>query len=97
MTKALFLVDSYLKESPATVVSVKDGKYVSLDQTEVNHMQGNMRLPSDSEFQHRKHHTYTVRQLRLHSLLQARIASSSSTLGKPFFSSHKSRRTISLA
>jgi len=33
MTKALFLVDSYLKESPATVVSVKDGKYVSLDQT----------------------------------------------------------------
>ena len=33
MTKALFLVDSYLKESPATVVSVKDGKYVRLDQT----------------------------------------------------------------
>jgi misacylated tRNA(Ala) deacylase len=33
MTKALFLIDSYLKESPATVVSVKDGKYVSLDQT----------------------------------------------------------------
>ena len=33
MTKALFLVDSYLKESPATVVSVKDGKYVILDQT----------------------------------------------------------------
>jgi misacylated tRNA(Ala) deacylase len=33
MTKALFLVDSYLKESPATVVSVKDGKYVLLDQT----------------------------------------------------------------
>jgi len=33
MTKALFLVDSYLKESPATVVSVKDGKYVVLDQT----------------------------------------------------------------
>jgi misacylated tRNA(Ala) deacylase len=33
MTKALFLVDSYLKESEATVVSVKDGKYVILDQT----------------------------------------------------------------
>jgi misacylated tRNA(Ala) deacylase len=33
MTKALFLVDSYLKESPATVVSVKDGKFVTLDQT----------------------------------------------------------------
>jgi misacylated tRNA(Ala) deacylase len=33
MTKALFLEDSYLKESPATVVSVKDGKYVTLDQT----------------------------------------------------------------
>lgn len=33
MTKALFLVDSYLKEAPATVVSVKDGKFVTLDQT----------------------------------------------------------------
>ena len=33
MTKALFLSDSYLKESPATVVSVKDDKYVTLDQT----------------------------------------------------------------
>ncbi|HII85253.1 TPA: alanyl-tRNA editing protein [Candidatus Bathyarchaeota archaeon] len=33
MTKALFLSDSYLKESPTTVVSVKDGKYVTLDQT----------------------------------------------------------------
>lgn len=33
MTKALFLVDSYLKESEAAVVSVKDGKYVVLDQT----------------------------------------------------------------
>ncbi|MCW3997651.1 MAG: alanyl-tRNA editing protein AlaXM [Candidatus Bathyarchaeota archaeon] len=33
MTKALFLVDSYLKESPATVVSVKDEKYIILDQT----------------------------------------------------------------
>ncbi len=33
MTKALFLVDSYLKEFPATVVSVKDGKFVTLDQT----------------------------------------------------------------
>jgi misacylated tRNA(Ala) deacylase len=32
-TKALFLVDSYLKESEATVVSVSDGKYVVLDQT----------------------------------------------------------------
>ena len=33
MTKALFLVDSYLKESKATVISVKNGKYVILDQT----------------------------------------------------------------
>jgi Ser-tRNA(Ala) deacylase AlaX len=33
MSKALFLSDSYLKESSATVVSVKDGKYVTLDQT----------------------------------------------------------------
>jgi len=33
MTNALFLGDSYLKECPATVVSVKDGKYVILDQT----------------------------------------------------------------
>ncbi len=31
MTKALFLVDSYLKESNAIVVSVKDGKHVILD------------------------------------------------------------------
>lgn len=33
MTNALFLVDSYRKESLATVVSVKDGKYVVLNQT----------------------------------------------------------------
>jgi misacylated tRNA(Ala) deacylase len=33
MATALFLSDSYLKESPATVVSVKDEKYVILDQT----------------------------------------------------------------
>ena len=33
MTKALFLEDSYLKETPAVVVSVKDGEYVTLDQT----------------------------------------------------------------
>jgi misacylated tRNA(Ala) deacylase len=33
MTKALFLADSYLKECEATVVSVKDDKYVVLDQT----------------------------------------------------------------
>ena len=33
MAKALFLEDSYLKECDATVVSVKDGKYVVLDQT----------------------------------------------------------------
>ena len=32
-TNALYLEDSYLKESSATVVSVKDGKYVTLDQT----------------------------------------------------------------
>jgi misacylated tRNA(Ala) deacylase len=33
MTKALFLEDSYLREALAKVVSVKDGKYVILDQT----------------------------------------------------------------
>lgn len=33
MTKALYLEDSYLKECDATVVSVKDGKYIVLDQT----------------------------------------------------------------
>jgi len=33
VTKALFLVDSYLREYEATIVSVKDGKYVVLDQT----------------------------------------------------------------
>lgn len=33
VTKALYLEDSYLKECDATVVSVKDGKYVILDQT----------------------------------------------------------------
>ena len=44
MTKALFLIDSYLKECSAAVVSVKDEKYVTLDQTVfypkggVNHM-----------------------------------------------------------
>ncbi len=33
MTNALYLSDSYLKECNATVVSVKEGKYVVLDQT----------------------------------------------------------------
>lgn len=33
MPKALFLVDSYLKEYPASVVSVKNGKHIILDQT----------------------------------------------------------------
>jgi misacylated tRNA(Ala) deacylase len=33
MTKALYLTDSYLRESSAIVVDVKDGKYVILDQT----------------------------------------------------------------
>jgi Ser-tRNA(Ala) deacylase AlaX len=33
MTNLLFLVDSYLKETKATVTSVKDGKYVILNQT----------------------------------------------------------------
>jgi len=33
MTKALYLEDSYLQECDATVVSVKDEKYVVLDQT----------------------------------------------------------------
>jgi Ser-tRNA(Ala) deacylase AlaX len=33
MTNLLFLVDSYLRETKATVTSVKDGKYVTLNQT----------------------------------------------------------------
>jgi len=33
MVKELFLVDSYLKELRATVISVKEGKYVTLDKT----------------------------------------------------------------
>ena len=33
MTKALFLVDSYLKETTAKIISVKDEKCVTLDQT----------------------------------------------------------------
>ena len=33
LTKMLFLEDSYLKECNAVVVSVKDQKYVVLDQT----------------------------------------------------------------
>jgi misacylated tRNA(Ala) deacylase len=33
MSKALYLEDSYLKECSATVVSVKDGKYIVLNQT----------------------------------------------------------------
>lgn len=33
LTKALYLEDSYLKECDTTVVSVKDGKYIVLDQT----------------------------------------------------------------
>ena len=33
MTNLLYLVDSYLKEADATVISVKDGKFVVLDKT----------------------------------------------------------------
>lgn len=33
MTKMLFLADSYMKESKATVLSVKNGKLIFLDQT----------------------------------------------------------------
>lgn len=33
MTITLYLLDSYLKKCDATVVSVKDGKYITLDQT----------------------------------------------------------------
>jgi Ser-tRNA(Ala) deacylase AlaX len=33
MTKALYLEDSYQRECDALVVSVKDGKYVVLNQT----------------------------------------------------------------
>lgn len=33
MTKALFLQDSYIREADANVVSVKEGKFVVLDQT----------------------------------------------------------------
>lgn len=32
-SRALYLEDSYLRECDATVASVKDGKYVVLDQT----------------------------------------------------------------
>jgi len=33
MTKTLYLNDSYLRESDAHVVSVKNGRYIILDQT----------------------------------------------------------------
>src|SRR3989338_4764046 len=33
MTSAIYLTDSYQKECTATVISVKDGKFVILDQT----------------------------------------------------------------
>ena len=33
MTEALYLKDSYLRECEATIASVKDGKYIVLDQT----------------------------------------------------------------
>ena len=33
MTEALYLKDSYLRECEATIASVKDGKYIILDQT----------------------------------------------------------------
>jgi misacylated tRNA(Ala) deacylase len=33
MTKALYSEDSYLKECDSVIVSIKDGKYVALDQT----------------------------------------------------------------
>ena len=33
MTQALYLEDSYLRECDATISSVKDGKYVVLNQT----------------------------------------------------------------
>ena len=55
MTKTLFLIDSYLKESEATVVSVNEGKFVTLDQTIFYPKGGGQpndtgRIVTDSEF-----------------------------------------------
>lgn len=58
MTLALYLDDSYLKECDATVVSVKDGKYVVLDQTIFYPKGGGQ--PSDTGKMIRDHETFRV-------------------------------------
>jgi misacylated tRNA(Ala) deacylase len=58
MTSALYLIDSYLRECDATVVSVKDGKYVVLDQTVFYPKGGGQ--PYDTGKMIRDHETFNV-------------------------------------
>ena len=58
MTQALYLDDSYLRECDATVVSVKDGKYVVLDQTVFYPKGGGQ--PWDTGKMIRDHETFNV-------------------------------------
>ena len=58
MTRALYLDDSYLRECDATVVSVKDGKYVVLDQTVFYPKGGGQ--PWDTGKMIRDHETFNV-------------------------------------
>ena len=58
MTQALYLADSYLRECDATVVSVKDGKYVVLDQTVFYPKGGGQ--PWDTGKMIRDHETFNV-------------------------------------
>jgi len=58
MTRALYLDDSYLRECDAAVVSVKDGKYVVLDQTVFYPKGGGQ--PCDTGKVIRDHETFNV-------------------------------------
>ena len=58
MVKALYLEDSYLRECDANVVSVKDGKYVILDQTIFYPKGGGQ--PGDTGKIMKDHETYNV-------------------------------------